>query len=218
MGHPVFKNSYHPAGFMWWQSAQDIKDPNKPETWLFQNCFSWIGAPRPEDFPDPASRLAFWRSKAELFAEPWRTVGAELPKDLKFETDRTTVWRPNMDWSKNELGGIVTLAGDAAHCMPPHRGQGLNNALQDAAMLVDELVAASKGEKSLRNAVESYEKEMKERSLQEIPFSIMQAQMVHSYDTLMDAPFFKMGMNKYKEDMAAKNQPIEKATQEKTDL
>lgn len=212
MGHPVFKNSYHPDGFMWWQSAQDIKDPEKPETWMFQNCFSWVGAPRPEDLPDQKSRLAFWREKAKAFADPWKTVGKDLPDDLAFGVDRTTVWRPNMDWSGYELGGVVTLAGDAAHCMPPHRGQGLNNALQDAAELVVQLSAVGSGEKSLNEAVAMYEKDMKERTLQEIPISIMQAQMVHSYDTLMQAPFFQMGMNKYREDMAAKNEPVEVAT------
>ena len=82
-------------------------------------------------------------------------------------------------------------------------------------MLVDELSAVAKGEKSLAVAVETYEKEMKERALQEIPISIKQARMVHSYDTLLEAPFFKLGMHKYREDLAAKNATIEVATQEK---
>jgi 2-polyprenyl-6-methoxyphenol hydroxylase-like FAD-dependent oxidoreductase len=215
MGHPIFKNSYHPDGMMWWQSVQDVKDPDKPETWLFQNVFSWVGAPNPEDLPDSASRMAFWKSKAEKFADPWRTVGRELPEDLKFGIDRVNVWRPSMDWSKNELGGIVTIAGDAAHCIPPHRGQGLNNAIEDAATLVNELSAVAKGEKSLAIAVEMYEKEMKERTLEEIPISIKQAYLVHNFDTLLEAPFFKLGMHKYREDLAAKNVTVEVATQEK---
>lgn len=211
-GHPIFKNCYHPEGLMWWQSIQDVKDPNKPETWLFQNVLSWVGKPRAEDFPDQASRLAFWRDKATAFAEPWRTVGKELPEDLVFGVDRTTVWRPSMDWSKTEFAGRVTLAGDAAHAMPPHRGQGLNNALQDAAALVDELKAVKEGQKSLSDAVATYETEMKERALAEIPISIMQAKMVHNWDTLMNAPFIKHGMNKYREDMAAKDKNVEVAT------
>ena len=52
-----------------------------------------------------------------------------------------------MDWSQTAFGRRVTIVGDAAHCMPPHRGQGLNNALQDSATLVEELVAVQKGEK-----------------------------------------------------------------------
>ena len=212
MGHPVFKNSYHPDGFMWWQSIQDVQDPDKPETWLFQNCLSWVGAPHAEDLPDRASRLKFWREKAETFADPWKTVGRDLPDDVAIVVDRTTVWKPTMDWSNGKFGHHVTIAGDAAHPMPPHRGQGLNNALQDASALVDQLTAAHKGEKTLDEAVATYEKDMKERTLQEIPISIAQAQMVHSYDTLMNAPFFKHGMNKYREDKEARGEEIEVAT------
>ena len=197
---------------MWWQSIQDVKDPDRPETWLFQNIISWIGKPHAEDFPDQASRLAFWREKGAHFAEPWRTVARDFPDDLPLVVDRTTVWRPTMDWYGTELGGKVTLAGDAAHTMPPHRGQGLNNALQDAATLVEELRAVKNGEKSLRDAIAAYEKDMKERTLLEIPVSIAQAQMVHNFDTLMSAPFFKHGMNKYREDMEAKGQAVDVAT------
>ena len=216
MGHPVFKNSYHPDGFMWWQSIQDVKDPDQPETWLFQNCLSWVGKPRAEELPDYASRLKYWREKATAFADPWRTVGRDLPEDLQITLDRTTVWRPSMDWSKTEFGCHITIAGDAAHAMPPHRGQGLNNALQDAAVLVDEIAAVRNGKKTLQDAIAAYEKDMKDRALVEIPISIAQAQMVHNFDTLMNAPFFKHGMNKYREDMEAKGQEIEVATAPKT--
>jgi 2-polyprenyl-6-methoxyphenol hydroxylase-like FAD-dependent oxidoreductase len=211
MGHPVFKNSYHPDGFMWWQSIQDVKDPNAPDTWLFQNVISWIGQPRAEDLPDAASRMKFWKEKAQNFAEPWRSVGKDLPDDLPVIVDRTTVWRPSMDWTQ-KFGHRVTLAGDAAHPMPPHRGQGLNNALQDAAVLAEELKAVKANEKSLSEAVAAFEKDMKQRTLQEIPISIAQAQMVHSYDTLMNAPFFKHGMNKYREEQEAKGEEVEVAT------
>ena len=212
-GHPVFKNCIHPDGMMWWQSIQDVVDPDKPETWLFQNCLSWIGSPRAQDFPDRASCLAFWRKKAEDFADPWRTVSRDFPDDLAISVDRTTAWIPDKDWSKNSLTGHVTLAGDAAHTMPPHRAQGLNNALEDAAMLVDELEAVKAKRKHLGEAVASYEKEMKQRALLEVPISIQQAKMVHSWDTFMSAPLIKHGMDKYKEDVATKGQRVALATE-----
>jgi 2-polyprenyl-6-methoxyphenol hydroxylase-like FAD-dependent oxidoreductase len=173
MGHPVFKNSYHPDGFMWWQSIQDVEDPTAPETWLFQNVISWVGEPRAKELPDAASRMKYWKEKAQTFAEPWRTVGRDLPDDFPVHLDRTTVWRPTVDWS-GKFGHSVTIAGDAAHAMPPHRGQGLNNALQDAAVLVDELKAVKAGNKTLSDAINAFEKDMKERTLQEIPISIAQ--------------------------------------------
>jgi 2-polyprenyl-6-methoxyphenol hydroxylase-like FAD-dependent oxidoreductase len=207
-GHQIFKNSYHPDGFMCWQSVQDVQDPDKPEMWLFQNILSWVGAPRAEDFPDQASRLAFWREQAERFAEPWRTVGKDLPEDIQFGVDPTTIWKP-VDWSGCSLAKRVTLPGDAAHAMPPHRGQGLNNALQDATMLVDEFKAVKVGQKSLADAVVAYEKKMRSRASMEIPISIAHARMVRSFDTLMEAPFFMHGMNKSKEEQAAEGEEVE---------
>ena len=198
--HPCFKNSYHPdLGMMYWLSIQDVKDPDQPETWLHQSCVSWIGAPRVEDLPDQASRTAFFHERAAQFAEPWRSAGTKFPEDLCFGIDRTTVWNPSVDWSGSELYGRVTLAGDSAHCMPPHRGQGLNNGLQDAATLVEQLDAVKHGKKTLKEAVQAYEEDMKERTLKEIPISVAQARMVHSWETLMNAPFIKLGMHKQAE-------------------
>lgn len=49
----------------------------------------------------------------------------------------------------------------------------------------------------------------------EMPMSIAQAQMVHSYDTLMNAPFFKHGMNKYRAEREAVGLGVEDATRPK---
>jgi 2-polyprenyl-6-methoxyphenol hydroxylase-like FAD-dependent oxidoreductase len=54
----------------------------------------------------------------------------------------------------------VTLIGDAAHLMTPFAGVGVNVGMTDALVLGREIVAASRGEKGLEAAVESYEKEM----------------------------------------------------------
>ena len=93
--------------------------------------------------------------------------------------------------------------------MPPHRGQGLNNGLQDAATLVEQLGAVSKAGKTLLEAVQAYEENMKERAKEELSISVRQARMVHNFDTLMNAPFIKLGMHKQKEAEA-----LEKAKQE----
>ena len=115
--HPCFKNSYHPTqGTMYWLSIQDVQHPDRPETWLFQTVFSWIGKPRPEDLPDQAARTAFFKAKGEEYAEPWRSAATQIPESLKFGFDRTTIFTPSMSWS-DALGGCVTLAGDAAHPM-----------------------------------------------------------------------------------------------------
>ena len=83
--------------------------------------------------------------------------------------------------------------------------------------MVDELAALKRGEKPLNDAVAAYEKDMKDRTLQEIPISIAQAQMVHNFDTLVNAPFFKHGMNKYREEKEQKGEEVEVATMPKTE-
>ena len=211
-GHPIYKCAFHPIQpFVWFSSVVDVKDPDRPETWLFQHNFSWMNSPTPEDLPDSASRLAWWKSRAAEYADPWQTVGRELPENLNVPIDRITAWSPDMDWSQTEFGPRGTIVGDAAHCMPPHRGQGLNNALQDSATLVEELVAVKNGEKSLAEAVDAYEREMKERSLREIPILVRTAQLGHDWGSLMDTPAMKMGMNRYKEDRASKGEEVELA-------
>jgi salicylate hydroxylase len=51
----------------------------------------------------------------------------------------------------------ITLIGDAIHSMTPARGIGANTALRDANLLGKNLVAASRGEMSLMQAVHDYE-------------------------------------------------------------
>ncbi|MEU5236491.1 FAD-dependent oxidoreductase [Streptomyces lydicus] len=54
----------------------------------------------------------------------------------------------------------VTLVGDAIHTMTPGRGVGANTALRDARLLTRKLVAASRRELSLLDAVGRYETTM----------------------------------------------------------
>jgi 2-polyprenyl-6-methoxyphenol hydroxylase-like FAD-dependent oxidoreductase len=56
----------------------------------------------------------------------------------------------------------VTLVGDAAHAMLPTLGMGANLALRDAASLLDQLDAASRGETGLVEAIGTYEQGMRD--------------------------------------------------------
>jgi flavin-dependent dehydrogenase len=114
-------------------------------------------------------------------------------QNLYFGIDRMAVWDLSVDWSGSELDGRVTLAGERAYCMPPHHGDGLNNALQDAALLVDELDAVDQGKKSLKEAVQAYEKDTKEQTVKQIPLSIAQAKMVHSWGDLDECAIYQDG-------------------------
>ena len=71
--------------------------------------------------------------------------------------------------------GPVTLLGDAVHTMPPTGGVGANTALQDAATLAGELLAAARGEQSLIEAIAAYERVMLPRGFDTVDSSLRMA-------------------------------------------
>ncbi|KAL1861556.1 hypothetical protein Daus18300_008819 [Diaporthe australafricana] len=97
-----------------------------------------------------------------------------------------------MPWDNR--GGRVTLAGDAAHSMVPQRGQGLNNAMKDAANLVDAIKAALiTREQTLKDAIDAYETEMKARGTREVELSLEQARKASNSQAIKESPIFKFG-------------------------
>jgi 2-polyprenyl-6-methoxyphenol hydroxylase-like FAD-dependent oxidoreductase len=89
----------------------------------------------------------------------------------------------------------MTLCGDAAHPMTPHRGQGLNNALQDASNFVAAMKRIVGGE-GMQKVVDEYDKEMLERGTAEMGVSLKQTLFIHNWETLMQSPMVKVGMRK----------------------
>lgn len=195
--HPMFLIGYHPTNTQWVTAIMDVQDPEDPSTFLFQQALSWTGTPRAEDFPDQTSMIDFIKEKAALYAEPWKSAGLNVPSDLQVQVDAMEVWKPDMDWTTSPLWPHATLAGDAAHNIPPFRGQGLNNAFEDAEKIVSELVGVKNKTSTLDQAIRAYEDEMKPRTLKETEVSLMQGRMAHDWESLLNAPMFKAGMNKY---------------------
>lgn len=77
---------------------------------------------------------------ATLFSHPFRRL------------DPTPPWRSSR----------VTYLGDAIHAMLPTLGKGANMAMRNAAVLRDQLLAASRGERPLLEAIAAYEDDMRE--------------------------------------------------------
>jgi len=61
------------------------------------------------------------------------------------------------------MQGRVALLGDAAHAMTPNIGQGAGMAMEDAAVLADELESAGRETQGVEQALESYARRRKPR-------------------------------------------------------
>jgi 2-polyprenyl-6-methoxyphenol hydroxylase-like FAD-dependent oxidoreductase len=140
--------------------------------------------------------MALFKSRAATYAEPWRSVGLAVPDTTPILLDRSTYWSSPSRWANR--GGRMTLAGDAAHPMTPHRGQGLNNAVQDAARFVAAMIEVAEGKVGLQEAVDGYDQEVWERGTLEVGISLKQTMGIHNWETLMQSPMVKMGMRQAK--------------------
>lgn len=181
----------------------DAPDPNKPENWVFQFMPSWPG-PEQKDQTDK-DRIALLKNWAEDFAEPWKSAFLWIPEDTVAPATNLTYWATS-PW--NNQNGTVTLAGDAAHGMPPRtsipknslttankidRGQGLNHSIQDVVNFVNAIKNVQAGEATLSDAVNAYDAELVKRGFDEVTTSVQSAVLLHDVKKLMQAPLMKQG-------------------------
>ncbi|KAK3674333.1 hypothetical protein LTR78_005802 [Recurvomyces mirabilis] len=186
----------HPRGYWLWISTQEIEDPDKPEDWVFQLQWTWRLA------DDRGGRLGVDLAKLkaeaeECFGEPYKTAWSKIPENTPIYTNRVSVWQPEA--LPNEAnGGRVALAGDAAHAMSFHRGQGMNHGINDAVTLVSELSKVAKGEKTQQEAVLAYDAEMMKRAGEEVSISKVNTEMIHDWERLSQSAFMQRGGDKNK--------------------
>ncbi|PVH70761.1 FAD/NAD(P)-binding domain-containing protein [Cadophora sp. DSE1049] len=178
---------YHPDGMF-----SNVPDSNDPTTWEF-NIANSVLSEAPQNM-DNASRLQSVRQRCENMAEPFRSSFMDLPDSTRIFNDKLYYWMP-VPWDNH--GGKVTLAGDAAHPMPPFRGQGLGQSIRDAANLVELLKKlVSLTEAKLSTIIDEYEKEMIERGKQEVELSLIAMSIGHDWDKLMEHPTIKLAGKK----------------------
>lgn len=198
---------------MYMMSVLDTSESGTTGAVTFQNLLSWKGPPFAEDIrADPSLALKHLRELGAHFAPPFSTAAANVGHDAKLFVDQGMQWDPRphfmvsedsvsqrkiTSWNGRPSMPTITLAGDAAHAMLPHRGQGLNHALEDAARLVTALTAVFKdGTQSLPDAVAAYEEEMVARAGQEVEVTSRAARAGHDWNLLTQSPMFKHGANK----------------------
>ncbi|RFU28012.1 hypothetical protein B7463_g8318, partial [Scytalidium lignicola] len=188
--HPVFSLAVRP-GLLSFLSIQDVPDPEDPAHWRFQVVNSWLG--KQDESLDSAGRLAELKQKASVMCEPFRSAALWMPDDTNVTYDRMAYWVP-VPWDNHD--GRVTLAGDAAHPMTPHRGQGLNHAICDASHFVDAMKKVASGAVSLKSAITAYSDEVVRRGADEVLISKQNAIMMLNWDQLMDSPILKRSLDK----------------------
>lgn len=188
--HPVFSLAVRP-GVLSFLSIQDVPDPEDPANWQFQVVTSWLGE-RDESL-DAAGRLAQVKEKGSTMCEPFRSAVMWMPDDTKITYDTMAYW-VSIPWDDHD--GRVALAGDAAHPMTPHRGQGLNHAICDAGYFVDAMQKVATGASSLKDAIVAYSAEVVRRGADEVLISTQNAHMMLNWDQLMESPIMKRSLAK----------------------
>ncbi|PMD19558.1 FAD/NAD(P)-binding domain-containing protein [Hyaloscypha hepaticicola] len=176
-----------------WTSIQEVPDAQKPETWHFQIMPTWLADGKTHE--GGANGLAELRELANHLAEPWKSSILWIPETTDVKCNSVSYW-PTRHWDSQR--GTLTLAGDSAHPVPPHRGQGLNHGIADAHNFIKAVLEIKEGKKSKHAAIEEYNAELVKRGADEVETSRRNALLVHDFEKFMDSPVLKQGYAKSK--------------------
>ncbi|KAL1988839.1 hypothetical protein VTN96DRAFT_7723 [Rasamsonia emersonii] len=185
------------------QSISSMPDgPDHPESWVFHLAMAWLG-----DNDNQLSykeRLALIKERAKELGEPARSAFQWIPEDTQVHKADISYWIPQ-PWDNH--GGRMTLVGDAAHPMPPYRGQGLNHCICDITYLIDAIQRVRAGDASFSEAITAYDEEIVPRGREEVKCSVENGFMLHDWELVQQSPVFTNGFRPMtghdKEDAAA---------------
>ncbi|KAF2433160.1 monooxygenase [Tothia fuscella] len=179
----------HPKSMYLGLFLLDKPDLSRPETWIFYILVTWP-IKTEEDKENSGDRLKRLRDHMDGWADPYKSVVEWVPHDVEIKPDWLRIWHPK-PWDNH--GGRVTLAGDAAHSMTFHRGQGGNLAIKDADEFVTAMIDVRDGKTTLKEAMDKYDVGVVERG-QEVEISKKQALAFHDYANFDNSPVMKMGI------------------------
>ncbi|KAF5373076.1 hypothetical protein D9758_001501 [Tetrapyrgos nigripes] len=195
--HPRNMNSTNPDGVYGWVSIHDCTDLN-PENWVFMLLMTWVEKKSDSedagrlDASNKSDVVQTMKKFAEKFAEPWKSFFLNIPNDAIGWHNRMSDW-PTQKWDNRN--GTVTLAGDAAHPMTFHRGQGLNNAIHDAYTLMRALGDHPPSQAgSFKEVLEVYEKDVTERGREAVLASEENSNMMHDWKRVNESDLFRLGV------------------------
>lgn len=216
--NPLANAIVHPLGRVGFLATLDAPSEDRPEDWRFTVYIGWplsgggdreggeSGETQSNDAlgevmaPLGAKDASYWlqdgkrRAREEGWGEPLRSAYEWLGDDVKtVYYVQLSNWDPSLPEHKwNNHGGLVTLAGDAAHPMTYHRGQGLNHAIADAGKLTELL--SSQTVQNLAELIDEYEAEMCARGGEEVRLSEVNTRMLHDWTQFVKSPLVTKGM------------------------
>ena len=115
--------------------------------------YVWTPFNAPQEHPPVFRDLEDFRRVFAQFSDP-RVRGALAAPRAAEDIISTEIEELALErWSR----GRAVLLGDAAHAMTPNIGQGAGMAMEDAAVLADELPAAARGAQPIAQALAGYD-------------------------------------------------------------
>lgn len=135
-----------------------------PENWL-EHCGI--------DFADKQQVWDWFRAAFSSWGDQWQALFASdeiwfVPRpQYHFPTDQRWETKPNL-----------TLLGDAAHRMPPYAGEGVNQAMQDAYELAENLTGTQFPD--ISSALAAYEQQMLQRVAGVTQQTLENTELMHS--------------------------------------
>ncbi|KAJ9656821.1 hypothetical protein H2198_004709 [Neophaeococcomyces mojaviensis] len=192
---PLLFQGVHPdSGKYMWYSTVSTPPINGSEhtTEPFyegQIIMSWRRFSPEDDIPNTdEKRRQMMCRMASNFEQRLKTAVHSIPEGTKVTALNLADW-PTRPWPNHN--GRVTLAGDAAHAMTMYRGEAFNHGITDAANLAKQLISgwSQSGNGTLQKAVETYEKEVLERTHDAVLLSRQACLDAHDYHNLhADSP------------------------------
>ncbi|KAK4140987.1 uncharacterized protein C8A04DRAFT_31422 [Dichotomopilus funicola] len=196
--HPTYSILLDTRDRFGWYSLHNKPSPN-PEEWVFLIIFTW-------NYREADDHERLERDGEYLLAEMRRNVGdglaypydamlRDIPEGTKVWYSRQMACWPTKRWDGR--GGRVTLAGDAAHAVSFHRGQGLGNAITDVAEFQGHLRAMKEQTpEELARAVAKYEEEVWKRGHEVVMENKTNTLFLHDWEKVLQSPLFTTGVGR----------------------